>query len=135
MDVTAPEPLPPFPASIMDGYAVVASDGEGVLEVGAFSSSFFSNRLFSHLGLRARTVASCESSRVTVQQCDAFLSVDHRSKALSRAHSLRNMYPRLYCTVSAEMNRRQFAYISHTYYTTPRLSVKLRACCASQKVT
>lgn len=33
MDVAAPEPLPPFPASIMDGYAVVASDGEGVLEV------------------------------------------------------------------------------------------------------
>lgn len=33
MDVTAPEPLPPFPASVMDGYALVASDGEGVLEV------------------------------------------------------------------------------------------------------
>ncbi|CAM9328161.1 unnamed protein product, partial [Sphacelaria rigidula] len=33
VDVTAPEPLPPFPASIMDGYAVVAADGEGVLEV------------------------------------------------------------------------------------------------------
>ncbi|CAM9235871.1 unnamed protein product [Ectocarpus sp. 4 AP-2014] len=33
VDVTAPEPLPPFPASTMDGYAVVASDGEGVLEV------------------------------------------------------------------------------------------------------
>uniref|UniRef100_A0A061S380 Molybdopterin biosynthesis protein CNX1 n=1 Tax=Tetraselmis sp. GSL018 TaxID=582737 RepID=A0A061S380_9CHLO len=28
-DVTAPEPLPPFPASIKDGYAVVASDGPG----------------------------------------------------------------------------------------------------------
>lgn len=33
MDVTAPEPLPPFPASVVDGYALVASDGEGVLEV------------------------------------------------------------------------------------------------------
>lgn len=33
MDITAPEPLPPFPAATMDGYAVVASDGEGVLEV------------------------------------------------------------------------------------------------------
>ncbi|CBN76716.1 conserved unknown protein [Ectocarpus siliculosus] len=33
VDVTAPEPLPPFPASTMDGYAVVASDGEAVLEV------------------------------------------------------------------------------------------------------
>ncbi|CAM9193389.1 unnamed protein product [Scytosiphon promiscuus] len=33
IDITAPEPLPPFPASTMDGYAVVASDGEGVLEV------------------------------------------------------------------------------------------------------
>lgn len=27
--VTAPEPLPPFPASIKDGYAVVAADGPG----------------------------------------------------------------------------------------------------------
>lgn len=35
VDVTAPEPLPPFPASTMDGYAVVASDGEAVLEVRA----------------------------------------------------------------------------------------------------
>lgn len=33
VDVVAPEPLPPFPASTMDGYAVVAADGEGVLEV------------------------------------------------------------------------------------------------------
>lgn len=33
VDVVAPEPLPPFPASIMDGYAVVSSDGPGVLEV------------------------------------------------------------------------------------------------------
>lgn len=28
-DIVAPEPLPPFPASIKDGYAVVASDGPG----------------------------------------------------------------------------------------------------------
>ncbi|GJP53026.1 hypothetical protein CLOM_g12172 [Closterium sp. NIES-68] len=28
-DVIAPEPMPPFPASIKDGYAVVASDGPG----------------------------------------------------------------------------------------------------------
>lgn len=28
-DVSAKDPLPPFPASIKDGYAVVASDGEG----------------------------------------------------------------------------------------------------------
>lgn len=28
-DVRAPDPLPPFPASIKDGYAVVASDGPG----------------------------------------------------------------------------------------------------------
>ncbi|CAM9113787.1 unnamed protein product, partial [Hapterophycus canaliculatus] len=33
VDITAPEPLPPFPASTMDGYAVVSSDGDGVLEV------------------------------------------------------------------------------------------------------
>ena len=33
VDVVAPEPLPPFPASIKDGYAVVSSDGPGVLEV------------------------------------------------------------------------------------------------------
>lgn len=39
VDVTAPEPLPPFPASIMDGYAVVASDGAGVLEVMLFFAS------------------------------------------------------------------------------------------------
>lgn len=32
-DVTAPEPLPPFPASVKDGYAVVASDGPGVYPV------------------------------------------------------------------------------------------------------
>lgn len=30
VDVTAPEPLPPFPASTKDGYAVVAADGPGV---------------------------------------------------------------------------------------------------------
>ena len=28
-DVTSKDALPPFPASIMDGYAVVASDGPG----------------------------------------------------------------------------------------------------------
>ncbi|KAG6557815.1 hypothetical protein Mapa_000582 [Marchantia paleacea] len=28
-DLTAPDPLPPYPASIKDGYAVVASDGPG----------------------------------------------------------------------------------------------------------
>lgn len=28
-DVNAPEPLPPFPASVKDGYAVVAADGPG----------------------------------------------------------------------------------------------------------
>ncbi|GMP91847.1 hypothetical protein CsSME_00042344 [Camellia sinensis var. sinensis] len=28
-DITAPDPLPPYPASIKDGYAVVASDGPG----------------------------------------------------------------------------------------------------------
>jgi len=32
-DVTAPDALPPFPASIKDGYAVVASDGVGEFEV------------------------------------------------------------------------------------------------------
>jgi len=32
-DVTASEPLPPFPASIKDGYAVVAEDGAGVFPV------------------------------------------------------------------------------------------------------
>ncbi|CAN0022384.1 unnamed protein product [Choristocarpus tenellus] len=34
-NIEAPDSLPPFPASVMDGYAVVASDGEGVLEVQA----------------------------------------------------------------------------------------------------
>ncbi|XP_052180788.1 molybdopterin biosynthesis protein CNX1 isoform X2 [Diospyros lotus] len=28
-DVTAPDPLPPYPASVKDGYAVIASDGPG----------------------------------------------------------------------------------------------------------
>ncbi|MCD7472866.1 calnexin Cnx1 [Datura stramonium] len=28
-DITAPDPLPPYPASIKDGYAVVAADGPG----------------------------------------------------------------------------------------------------------
>ncbi len=32
-DVSAPEPLPPFPASVKDGYAVVAADGPGVYSV------------------------------------------------------------------------------------------------------
>jgi gephyrin len=32
-DVRNPEPQPPFPASIMDGYAVVASDGPGTYPV------------------------------------------------------------------------------------------------------
>ena len=32
-DVTAPDPLPPFPASVKDGYAVVAADGPGIYPV------------------------------------------------------------------------------------------------------
>ena len=32
-DIVAPEPLPPFRASVMDGYAVVASDGTGEFPV------------------------------------------------------------------------------------------------------
>ena len=32
-DVTAPSPVPPFPASIKDGYAVLSSDGAGVRRV------------------------------------------------------------------------------------------------------
>ena len=32
-DATAKEPLPPFRASIMDGYAVIASDGIGTYDV------------------------------------------------------------------------------------------------------
>jgi len=32
-EVTAKDPLPPFPASIKDGYAVIASDGAGVRQV------------------------------------------------------------------------------------------------------
>ncbi|GLT61304.1 hypothetical protein SLA2020_340230 [Shorea laevis] len=28
-DVRAPDPLPPYPASVKDGYAVIASDGPG----------------------------------------------------------------------------------------------------------
>ncbi|XP_050036161.1 gephyrin isoform X1 [Dermacentor andersoni] len=32
-DVYASDPLPPFPASIKDGYAVIASDGDGLREV------------------------------------------------------------------------------------------------------
>ncbi|OAE30164.1 hypothetical protein AXG93_4295s1190 [Marchantia polymorpha subsp. ruderalis] len=34
-DLTAPDPLPPYPASIKDGYAVVASDGPGPVPSGA----------------------------------------------------------------------------------------------------
>ena len=33
LQVTAKDPLPPFPASIEDGYAVIASDGAGVRQV------------------------------------------------------------------------------------------------------
>lgn len=32
-DITAPDPLPPYPASVKDGYAVVASDGPGIYPV------------------------------------------------------------------------------------------------------
>ena len=32
-DVTAPDPLPPFPASVKDGYAVIAADGPGTYPV------------------------------------------------------------------------------------------------------
>jgi gephyrin len=32
-DITAVSPLPPFPASIKDGYAVLSSDGEGIRDV------------------------------------------------------------------------------------------------------
>ena len=33
LQVEAKDPLPPFPASIKDGYAVIASDGPGVRQV------------------------------------------------------------------------------------------------------
>mmetsp|Transcript_30274 Transcript_30274/g.77729 ORF Transcript_30274/g.77729 Transcript_30274/m.77729 type:complete len:457 (+) Transcript_30274:179-1549(+) len=48
-DVKAPEPLPPFPASMKDGYAVVAADGPGEYPVIA----------------EVRTGASAESVQVT----------------------------------------------------------------------
>ena len=32
-DVVAPDPLPPFPASVKDGYAVIAADGPGAYPV------------------------------------------------------------------------------------------------------
>ena len=38
-DVKAVDPLPPFPASIKDGYAVVASDGDGLRSVVGFSNA------------------------------------------------------------------------------------------------
>jgi len=38
-DVVARDPLPPFPASIKDGYAVIASDGIGLREVIGFSNA------------------------------------------------------------------------------------------------
>ena len=40
LQVTAKDPLPPFPASIKDGYAVIASDGAGVRQVGTFQIIF-----------------------------------------------------------------------------------------------
>eukprot|EP00088_Acartia_fossae_P059573 TRINITY_DN7082_c1_g1_i15.p1 TRINITY_DN7082_c1_g1~~TRINITY_DN7082_c1_g1_i15.p1 ORF type:complete len:648 (-),score=118.70 TRINITY_DN7082_c1_g1_i15:684-2627(-) len=38
-DIVAKDPLPPFPASIKDGYAVIASDGVGVRKVRGESSA------------------------------------------------------------------------------------------------
>nr|KAG5691636.1 hypothetical protein BaRGS_023807 [Batillaria attramentaria] len=38
-DVHASDPLPPFPASIKDGYAVVVADGRGVRKVMGESSA------------------------------------------------------------------------------------------------
>ena len=40
LQVTAKDPLPPFPASIKDGYAVIASDGAGVRQVEIFQIFF-----------------------------------------------------------------------------------------------
>ena len=45
-DVFAKDPLPPFPASIKDGYAVLASDGAGKRQVqGASIAGVYVNKV------------------------------------------------------------------------------------------
>ena len=38
-DIKAQDPLPPFPASIKDGYAVISTDGDGLRKVIGFSNA------------------------------------------------------------------------------------------------
>ncbi len=90
-DLFAGEPLPPFPASIKDGFAVIAADGPGVYPVVGEATA---GRL-PDFALTAGTVAYITTGApvppgadavVMVEETEAVADVEGRQDELSRVH-------------------------------------------------
>lgn len=75
-DIHAKDPLPPFPASIKDGYAVVASDGAGLRAVAGDSTAGCSPgklKVTSGICVRINTGAPVPSGADAVVQVICFV--------------------------------------------------------------
>ncbi|KAG0570477.1 hypothetical protein KC19_6G165500 [Ceratodon purpureus] len=72
-DVVAPEPLPPFPASVKDGYAVVAADGPGEYPVVAASRAGDDS---TQLHLEAGSVVYITTGGPVPEGADAVVQVE-----------------------------------------------------------
>ena len=79
-DVINPTPFPPFPASIKDGYAVVASDGPGEYDlVGSFrAASLEPNK--KHIEVVAGTVAYVTTGAPVPRGADAVVGIERTSR-------------------------------------------------------
>ncbi|KAG7165820.1 Gephyrin-like [Homarus americanus] len=72
-NIIAKDPLPPFPASIKDGYAVLASDGAGLRTVGGDSTAGCSpekTRVSSGMCIRVNTGAPVEDTELVKEDDD-----------------------------------------------------------------
>ena len=78
-DVDSPNPFPPFPASIKDGYAVVASDGPGEYAVvGSFRASAIDRETRS-LSVTSGTVAYVTTGAPVPTGADAVIGIEKTS--------------------------------------------------------
>ena len=93
-DVVARSPVPPFPASIKDGYAVLSADGPGVREVVGPVSAGERPSIRVTPGCVARVTTGApipEGADAVVQVEDTALvesSADVRSKSMGLLHML-----------------------------------------------
>lgn len=82
-DVSAREALPPFPASVKDGYAVVASDGPGVYPViGSVTAGQVAD-----LAVKPGTVAYITTGAPVPPGADAVIMVEETLPAKSDGHT------------------------------------------------